>query len=963
VTRAPDAVAANDKVNNGGSRQKAKSLRALVAEAVDPASPPARLAKLARHRNRSVRVAVASNPNADRGVLVSLALTSPEVVADNPVLEWWLLEDANWLAETDERARHRLLGASAIAPGTRWWAARFGNHDDYAALLLCAHTTREMLEYVRKEDESLGDLIDDHVSVSPKATLVTGHPVDDVVMEALYVDADDARDLIALANPASWALELLDLSSTDLRRAVAAHASTSPALLTRLMLDDDERTIRSAEQNPASENELPGIAISALDLVRRVRANDQSLTLEQLEIVRDSPEGLRCLVDHPSVPLELIASLVADGSWTIRQAVANSSRLSVEQLEALATDDDRDVRAAAAANPLLALPIVRALQTDRDELVRTEALEAMQRRHGEAADLLSIEELQNRRRAGRDVIVAAYPDLPLDMQRDLAASPDWRVRHGLVSNPACSPSVLDSMKSDDDVDVRRQLAKHPSVSRKTLHAMCTDVSADIRAIVTSRVSSSPMLTLLAADADSDVRRGVVNNPASSIAAIGILVADQAADVRTAVARRPLLPASMVLRLAADLADDVRAEVVRRSDVSVAALQLAFSRPVTHSAAESATNSQTDAEIETESATELLLSPVECAAVFLAIRSGVEVDSDAVAKLLASVPWAGLVVASLEHLTVPAQLALGASTEWKVRESLAKRIDANPEVLRVLSTDTDYDTRAAVASNLGTPDDCISVLAVDDHVVVRRNVAQRAMVAPAVLSILILDEDAEVRDTILQRKDFQPDAAPVVSALTDGSAVDPAALDPLLDFAFIRKLAAGHESTTAEQLVRLGVDQMWEIRELVAAHMNTPPEVLASLAQDGDRDVRRNVAGNPNTPLNVVSILSSDADRNVARAANANVARSEEDRSHHRLPSILRGLRSKAVPTRILALSCVEVPAVELRRRRHFQSVDWRERFAVATHPSTEPRIREVLAADGLHCVRNAAKLMIEEASK
>ncbi len=110
---------------------------------------------------------------------------------------------------------------------------------------MCAHTTRDKLSYVRKEDESLSDLIGDHVNVSKTATLVTGHPIDDVVMEELIVDADDARDLLALAGPAPWALELLDLSSTDLRRAVAAHVSASPTLLVRLMLDDDERTVRA----------------------------------------------------------------------------------------------------------------------------------------------------------------------------------------------------------------------------------------------------------------------------------------------------------------------------------------------------------------------------------------------------------------------------------------------------------------------------------------------------------------------------------------------------------------------------------------------------------------------------------------------------------------------------------------------------------------------------------------------
>jgi Leucine rich repeat variant len=953
VTPAPDfAIAKPDD----GRRPPTKPSKALLAEAADPTTSPARLLQLARHRRGNVRKAVAGNPNASREILVSLALTWPEIVANNPVLEWWLLEDANWLAEVDERARHRLLGARSMADGTRWWAARFGNHDDYAALLMCAHTTRENLEYIRKEDESLGDFINDHVAVSSKATLVTGHPVDDVMMEELVVDADDARDLLALARPAGWALELLDLSSTDLRRAVAAHASTTPALLVRLMLDDDERTIRIAEQNPNSELEVPEVGISARDLVHRVRTDDPTLTMEQLNIVRDSPMGLRCLVNHPSTPDDLIGSLVADGSWIVRQTTAGSSRLTFEQLEVLAIDDDRDVRAAAASNPRLGLPIVRALQSDRDELVRIEATEAVERRKGESAALLTNDELRRRLDAGRAITVAAYPDLPLAMQRELAASTDWRVRHCLAANPTCAPSVLDLFTSDEDVDVRRQVARNSRASQKTLEAMAADSSSEIRAVVTNRIVSAAVLKSLSVDDDSDVRRAVANNPASPSSAIRVLAEDQSTDVRAAVARRLKLPAGLLIRLAADLADDVRSEVVRRIDASLVALELAFSPPFPPYQPEGGSSAASG--VSTEIGSEIL-SPQVCAALYVAIRRGDFVESDLVTNLLASISWVGSLLVTFDQLSPVVQAALADSSEWKVREALAKRGDADPQILRALSNDTDYDTRASVAANQHSPDDCIPTLAHDSHVVVRRNVAVRPSVAPELLTMLSLDDDADVRFAVSQRRDFQPEAGPTIAALADGSPFDPTALDEILTFGFVRKLAAAHQSTSASQLAQLAGDQMWEVRELVAAHMNTPAQVLASLAEDGDRDVRRNVAGNPNTPPEVIDTLASDVDRNVARAANANAARSNRTREKHQISAILRALRSKSVPIRILALSCTEVPANELRRRRHFQSVDWRERFAVATHPRTEPWIREVLAADGLHCVRNAAQFVLK----
>jgi Leucine rich repeat variant len=621
VTPAPDfAIAkAGAKVPNELAK---KPTKALVVEAADPATSPSRLAQLARHRSGIVRKEVAGNPNATKEVLMSLALTWPESVAANPVLEWWLLEDANWLAEVDERARHRLLGAKAIADGTRWWAARFGNHDDYCALLMCAHTTRDKLEYVRKEDESLTDFIDDHVDVSPKSTMVTGHPIDDVMMEELIVDADDARDLLALARPASWALELLDLSSTDLRRAVAAHTSTSPELLVRLMLDDDERTVRAAEQNPSSDLEVAEAGLAAKELVHRVRTNDPSITLHQLKIVRDSPIGLQCLVSHPSTPDDLIASLATDGSWTVRQTAAGSSRLTVEQLEVLATDDDRDVRAAAASNPLLGMPIVRALQSDRDDLVRIEATEAVARRAGEIEEVLSNDELRRRLDAGRGIIVAAYPDLAIEMQRELAAATDWRVRHCLAANPACAPTILELLATDDDVDVRRQVAKNLGATQPILELMIADGSSEIREVIATRVTQKSVLKKLSADDDSNVRRAVVNNPASPMPAISVLAEDQSTDVRVGVARRPNLPAAVVLRLAADLANEVRSEIVRRVDVSATALELAFSAP------DSAPDSATEPDVESDR-----LSPQQCAAIYVAIQTGHDVDPDSVSKFL------------------------------------------------------------------------------------------------------------------------------------------------------------------------------------------------------------------------------------------------------------------------------------------------------------------------------------------
>jgi hypothetical protein len=959
VSKSPDGQSAPPlgSISNSDSERRT----VLRREALDPSTPPERLRKLARHRDAQIRAAVASNPNASRKVLASLALCHPEIVAANPVLEWWLLEDANWLAEIDERARYRLLNAKSLASGTRWWAARFGSSSDHAALLMCAHTTPEMLDYLRVEDSALIDSADDHVASTPTATYMTGHPIDDVIMEELVVDADETRDLLAHARPAGWALELLDLSSTDLRRCVAAHRATPPKLLVDLALDDDERTARAAEANPAFhsvlvDDEFKDSKITARGLVERIKQNDSALTNEQLLYVRASDAGLRCLVDHPNASPEVIEELVSDGSWTIRQVVAKSRRLTVDQLEKLATDDDRDVRAAVVSNPLLPLALVHSLRGDRDDLVRTEANEVAQLRSDERIVALSPSEIADRLELGRELIVAAYPDLSLSVQRRLAASTDWRIRHSMATNPTCAPSVLDLLAADSDPDVRRQVAKNLRTSRKTLSRLAADPSAELRAIVVNRNPRPEELAILAEDTDSDVRRLVAANERTSTDIIRTLTSDPSAEVRVAVAQRRQLPGDLALRLATDFADDVRIALAKRPDVSDDVLGLAFSTvdggPVEYPVS--------DDDEEPEDRVLDRYAPGEAAGVFRSITSGADVQPELVERLLNMSAWIGFVIVAGEHLEVSTQLVLTRSSEWKVREALAKRPDAAAEVLGVLSSDTDYDTRAAVAANPNTPDDAVARLCLDSHALIRQNLASRVVVQPEVLDALALDENADVREIASQRRDYTPSTAPIIGALTNGTDVSPADLEPLLEFAFVRRLAAAHPATSGQHLAQLAADPNWEIREMVAAHPNTAPDDLVRLSADGDRDVRRNVAGNPNTPPGTVELLRSDADRNVVRAANANPARPEESLLLARQTAVLRALRSTSVALRVVALSCDEVPETELRRRRHMCSIDWRERFAVATHRRTDPTTRERLASDGLHRVRNAALFKMNE---
>ena len=61
--------------------------------------------------------------------------------------------------------------------------------------------------------------------------------------------------------------------------------------------------------------------------------------------------------------------------------------------------------------------------------------------------------------------------------------------------------------------------------------------------------------------------------------------------------------------------------------------------------------------------------------------------------------------------------------------------------------------------------------------------------------------------------------------------------------------------------------------------------------------------------------------------------------------------------RLIAMLHPECPVPALAK--HFRSSDWRERCAIAQHPSTPPNTLAILAREGNRVVRGAAKENLE----
>ena len=109
---------------------------------------------------------MAGNPSTPLDVLGSLGRIFPDVVAHNPVLDWLLLENANWPAEFDPVTRHRIVAEPSTAPGLMWWAARFGSAHDRLGVAQNAAAPAEIVAYLEADAD---------VSVVQAARAHVGH--------------------------------------------------------------------------------------------------------------------------------------------------------------------------------------------------------------------------------------------------------------------------------------------------------------------------------------------------------------------------------------------------------------------------------------------------------------------------------------------------------------------------------------------------------------------------------------------------------------------------------------------------------------------------------------------------------------------------------------------------------------------------------------------------------------------
>ncbi|RIH76450.1 HEAT repeat domain-containing protein [Meiothermus hypogaeus] len=880
-------------------------MKALLEEAQNPQTPPERLRALASRPEAEIRRAVAANPNTPEAVLWRLAVHFPEAVLGNPVLDLFLLVNANWLAELPGYARLRLLGSPEASSHFLRWAVREG---DYGAVLSVLRNPQAPLELV--------EALTDHAlpGVTEAARLHVGFESEplEAALGWCEVDMDylELRQMVLLGMTPAWLAPRLALEpDPSLRLALLEQADLPKAVLEAFLLDEEETVRKAARQHPATPHQT-------LNWVERLEAG---LPVEMpLETLVQATPWVRALVArHPQTPPSLLERLTTDDDWRVRIAAAGNPGLPAAWLETLAQDGDREVRQAVAANPRCPAGLLERLLADESEEVRQAAaqnpalpsqmrwfLEQLQSHDAR----FSPQELQRLAALGAHTrrLALAHPLAPVQLLHHYHTDPDWLARLAVARHPHTPAATLAAMAADTDPDVRQAVAVHPFTPPESLQA-------------------------LAHDEQPDVRAQVAQNPQTPLPVVLQLAQDGHWRVRQAVAARPSTPAEVLYQLAQDPDRDVRQAVADHPRVPEGALRLLL---------------------------EGLELQVEMGLVEFCRRAkhAEPLPPALLDRLAQGNEWARRLAALHPSTPVHTQGVLAQDPDWRVRQALASNPGVDRDLLFLLSQDPDADVRRAVLMHPQVTAEILGRLANDDPQDIRLRVAEHPLTPVPALHRLLADPDEQVR----QAAQAHPRApADLVAQYRRAEA-----LDPGLEGRFLqqlaqqgvwgRTLAAQNPATPPSTLQDLLYDGEWTVRQALARNPALGPETLAILAQDADRDVHQAVAQHPQTPQATLGVLLRDVDENVRLAALQNPHLDPQTLAAYRTRLALAASRSPFALNRAVALAGPHIPAQELSKVRHWSAPEWLVRYAVAQNPNTPATVLERLAQDGNRLVRKKA---------
>ncbi len=637
------------------------------------------------------------------------------------------------------------------------------------------------------------------------------------------------------------------------------------------------------------------------DFATRAEALALTASRDLLRLARGGVRARRLAAQHVGISANLLAKLSRDEDWRVRQAVAQHHKTSARVLQRLAKDADRDVREAVANNPKAAVNTVQLLLSDVYEPVQKAA-----RKHPHAPqDLLRL-------------LIRLEEKDPTFFE--LENLPSW-LDEWVVAHPNATVAMLEAFAKHPSETIRSLVATHFRTPQKVLESLLEDADFSVVVSLASRANlSDVMAQKLTTHVEVRVLEAVAANPNLSKAMLEKLAQSTSWEVRRVVAQHPRCPIILLEEFSLDVDADVREAAFRHpkanSVVALHALGVELRLP------------QALQQIENQDSG-LTADWLEFAA-----RRG----NTALRQLVASHP-------NLSWDVMEWFLA----QEWKIRLALAKNPMLPAAFLKRLATDDDRDVRAAIAAHDNTPLYLLQQLSKDPDAIVRVAVAQRGQC----FETLIWDEDETVLALIAKDHPYWL----LRQKLEISAALEPAELALLLQIESVFVWQKLPRTTFLPNLEALLQHDLWQVRIAAVQNLYCSAAQLEQMLTDPDRDVRAAVARHANCPAEVLRVLMQDTDILVRRVALAQANLEPALRQLAQRLILDENLRSSTL-NRMIALP-LTTRVSELRKRRNYASLEWRERLAVVQNPLTPHDILEVLSTDANRLVQVAAKTKLE----
>jgi hypothetical protein len=265
-------------------------------------------------------------------------------------------------------------------------------------------------------------------------------------------------------------------------------------------------------------------------------------------------------VDNSSTPADAAADLVEHPSMIVRWTLATRPDLPAEVAERLADDPIPGVRRNLTDNPSLPEHLIRRLAGDTSPDVRRRATF----NPSVPLDLL--------RRASGAVLLPRIAAATPDEVRELAASPEPRLRALVAERRDLPPEIRDRLARDPDAKVVKAVAPHPGLPEELLREMVARHGVRVIAKVATNPDVSPALLVDLTRHVPPVQkvfREIADRPDAPAEALELCLAD--ARGRPIAAAHPTLPVDRIVELLDDEDDRVAAAAAANPSLPLSAM--------------------------------------------------------------------------------------------------------------------------------------------------------------------------------------------------------------------------------------------------------------------------------------------------------------------------------------------------------------------------------------------------------